>query len=555
MGSFIFYNYNADISKAKTILKSKGHKQIETFSIDRGILLTTNKILVNNKNYVKFDNGDFIAGYGNFFYKKAHGIKAIELIFNEFNLEKYDLPFPVYGHYAFIIHKGTKTVIFNDKAGTFRLYYKNEDNNVCISSSVLSVSSSINNPKFDDINLAAYLGGSFMSEQPVIEGVKNLNTFKIAVFEDGKFSLVKKNNKPSPKRIDNLDEAVNHVTKLIDEQIEQWDAIRDETLSQELTGGLDSRLLACILTRGKFDFDFISYPLFGPDSKIARIVSSVVNKKLIIEENPPITNEEECWGEFDTCFNYYRHYPSQRWTIPHKFQFSGLFGECLATEDGISQFKAGKAYLSDIVKAITVGPYVEKGMRDKLINRNMNYFEEIGIPNDKPLTELQLSVLTHEMLPKFTGDCLFVSGQNAHLFFYSIYNEWNFVNGVSHITMSVREGRKLSIAMIKHLNKKLADLPFVSRRRTKRNSVSSINSLPVVNKSYNKIKALLPNILVDFLYKRLGRIFSNEKLSQIDFSYYKNVVNINMLKKYPNLYSGILNRMYSLEIIRKKLGF
>lgn len=71
---------------------------------------------------------------------------------------------------------------------------------------------------------------------------------------------------------------------------------------------------------------------------------------------------------------------------------------------------------------------------------------------------------------------------------------------------------------------------------------------------YNGVKKMLPKFVVNFLYSKMGRCFSKERLSRIDLDYYKDYLDTEELRRYPNLYSDILNRLYSLDIIRKTYG-
>ena len=56
---------------------------------------------------------------------------------------------------------------------------------------------------------------------------------------------------------------------------------------------------------------------------------------------------------------------------------------------------------------------------------------------------------------------------------------------------------------------------------------------------------------MDFIYKRMGRVLSPERFSQIDFKRYDDVIEVKPMMAHPNLYSAILNRLHSVETLRK----
>ena len=64
----------------------------------------------------------------------------------------------------------------------------------------------------------------------------------------------------------------------------------------------------------------------------------------------------------------------------------------------------------------------------------------------------------------------------------------------------------------------------------------------------------MPKFIVDRVYQRMGRSFILERYNAINIDYYRDLVDVEELKRYRNLYSYTLNRMYSIEILRKILN-
>lgn len=149
---------------------------------------------------------------------------------------------------------------------------------------------------------------------------------------------------------------------------------------------------------------------------------------------------------------------------------------------------------------------------------------------------------------------MYNSGVQAHLYFYQIYNEYHFNHFIMDIAFEAKSGRKLTLALIKAIDSDLASFPFVSRRRTRMNSVAEVSELPIQYKSYNGIKRILPKFVVNFLFGRMGRKYDVKRLKGVDLSLYREVINVDKYKRYPNMYSGYLNRLSSVEVLRKKFN-
>ena len=337
MGAFLFSTKKVDSAKVVDVLNSRGHKIIEVESINNTILVHAPKILVDNVNYLSSrelggDKDDFICGIGTYFYKNCYGIDALKLVFND--LEVVLKNKTVYGHWAFVVRKNSVTYVFNDMSGTMRLYYQQDESGVVVSSSMVSVIASIENPNFDKVRLGAFIVSGYGNEIPFVEGIECVDPLKVLVIEDGKLPKWIDRKEPEIPRINTLEEAVEHCRRLFAEQMNAIkSAIDDEKVGVELTAGLDSRLIASNIKSFGFNYNFVNYPLYGPDSEIANLIAEGLHKEVHVIANEPADNVVSRYGEFDFGFDFYRQYCSNRWQIKNRFQFSGARGECIDTPD------------------------------------------------------------------------------------------------------------------------------------------------------------------------------------------------------------------------------
>lgn len=562
MGVFLFSTKKIDATKVVDVLNSRGHETVEIESVNNTTLVHAPKILVDNVNYLSatdldcVDHTDYICGIGTYFYKNEYGVEALKLIYNDLEsvLEKN----PVYGHWAFVVHKGNTTFVFNDMSGTLRLYYQQEGDNVVISSSMVSIIASIEKPTFDKVRLGAFIASGYGNEIPFVEGIECVDPLKVLKIEDGKAPKWINRKEPEIPRL-NTCEAVEHCKKLFNEQmVVIHKAIGSESVGVELTAGLDSRLIASNIKTAGFNYNFINYPLYGPDSEIAIIIAKGLGKDVHMLANESAKNDAASrYGEFDFGFDYYRQYCNNRWVIKNKFQFSGARGECIDTPDMYSDEDI--SYMNDPRLSILLQHLcVREELTPKYQKLYMDYLKKVyisrGFNIDTHLSEKEQVRFNQMLAGQFTGDYMYNSGVQSHLYFYQIYNEYHFNHFIMDIAFEAKCGRKLTLALIKAIDPELASYPFVSRRRTRMNSVTEVSELPMKYKSYNGIKKILPKSVVNFLYSRMGRVFDVNKLSGADLSLYDEMFDIKKFMKYPNLYSGYLNRLASVEVLRKKLN-
>lgn len=556
MGVFLYSNRPIDAEKVKSVFLSRGHKKVNCYKFGNETILHSGKTLVNNVGELKCNDlgghpDDFILGIGTFFYKGQFGDKALKSIWLDFETILNENS--IYGHWAFVVKKAGKTYVINDMSGCLRLYVVNDENGVVITSSIVSAIASINEPKYDKHRLCGYLTSSFANEIPFIKGIDNIDSWKYFQFDENNGARWIKRDLPEVKRINTMEEAVPYVRGLFKEQMSQIHAIGDERFSVELTGGLDSRLSTSNLDSDGFNYEFIHYPLFGPDKEIADIISARENKRMLVQTNIPIAeNGKEHYGEFDYGFNFFRQYANPRWIIENRLQFSGALGECLSTPLCIDYLDDTR--ITTLVPKFTWNKLMKKDSVSGYHNYVIDYFKKRGFEVYEKLDEKELYNFEQMFEGQISGDFMYNSGAQAQIYFYNMYVEWHFNHFVSNIAYEIKNARRLTIACIKDINPRYAAYPFVSRRRTKRKSVNDVTELSLHYYSYNGVKKLLPNSVVDFIYEKMGRSFSKDRFDAIDLDFYKEVVDIDEIKRHRNLYSDTLNRMYSIEVLRKKFG-
>lgn len=559
MGVFLYSNNKINTEKVEDVLITRGHKDIKNFlKGDNSTLIIAPKILVKNENYICGEElgckDDYVVGIGTYFYKGEYGKTALKLMYED--LDTVLSENPVYGHYAFCIHKNGATYIFNDMSGFMRLYVYEEDGQIVVSSSHTAVLATIKNPKIDKVRFAGFIGGNYGREEGYAQGLILNDPLKYIVIKDRNSPERVRKPIEKVKRIETLDEAVEYVSSLFKEQMNEIkSAVGEERIYTDLTGGLDSRLIASNLRASDFNFEFINYPIFGPDAEIANIISKGLDKKLFVQTNQPIGEDfTNHYGEFDFGNNFFRQYPNPRWTLENKFEFSGARGECIDLPDIYADEKLSMmsdARISSLVPKLCLNSIISERYKKKYVEYMVNFVSErTGINPEKGMSEYEQVKFTQFIAGQF-GDSNYNSAAQAHCYFYSLYNEWHFNHYISDIAFDAKSCRRLTIALIKKIDPILGSFPFVSRRRTRRNSVNEVSELPMKYRSYNGIKSMLPKFFVNYIYGKMGRRFKEDLFNSIDINIYADLFDIKELKAHMNLYSDVLNRLYSVDKIVK----
>lgn len=550
MGAFILSNKNTSTD----VLKSKGHKKIDTFCKGAFYLTVAKKITIENENCLCFENGDFIIGLGTFVYKDVACSNALIKIYNDFDYNS--LKEEIWGHYAMAIKKGEKVYIFCDRGGLFRIFYHIDClGNYCVSSSFLTVVSSIENPKFDAINLAAYVDGiecPFIEDCNVLKGKDTL-----VVSQDGHMDLVERQELDRPKPI--LDEtlAISYVRSLLFKQIEKIQILANELkcpVSSELTGGLDSRLIACLVKRLNIECDFVNYPLNGMDKLCADLVAKEVKKVVKTINHHPIQFKDidKHLGEFDLGFNYFRHYPRISWNYPNPIQLNGFRGEGLSTYSFMDNDNTF-TILKHLKKKLSL--LVRKKIKNEYVERQKTILADNGFSLNQHFGSYDQNMYAHYIYgTEMDGN--FISAQNAFIYFISLYAEYNFYHALSAVVNDVKRERRLVIKLIKEIDKQLANVRFSSHIRNEGQSVNEVEYIKDI--VYTDLKPFIPDILLNLLYKRRASQYFRANLITMKQEIisgggkYNELMNVGKIIRYPFLYKNNLERLTSVEILRRK---
>lgn len=232
MGVFLYSNQQLNPQKVEDVFKSRGHNNIHHHRMDNGAtLIVAPKIIVKNENYISGDElgckEDYAIGIGTYFYKGSYGKTALKLVYDNLNSVLTDNL--VYGHYAFCIRKNGATYIFNDMSGFMRLYAYEKNDNLVVSSSQTSVLATIEKPQIDKARLAGFVAGHYGREEGYIKGLFAINPYKYIVIKDGEKPIWINKTVPEVRRIDNLNEAVEFVSSLFKEQMNELKAAIGDT--------------------------------------------------------------------------------------------------------------------------------------------------------------------------------------------------------------------------------------------------------------------------------------------------------------------------------------
>ena len=191
-------------------------------------------------------------------------------------------------------------------------------------------------------------------------------------------------------------------------------------------------------------------------------------------------------------------------------------------------------------------------IRDKYRKYLYEYYSLQGYNIQTPIDVLEQSNFIQNLYVQRTGDGLFISGQNSHQYFYSLFNEYHFISSVANIALDIRKNRELTIALIKSIDSTLAGLPFVSHRRTVGKSLNNITNIK--ERSYTPLKKVLPENLLNQIFRMFnkGNPIKDTLMDNIDYELYAKLINVKKIQKYPRLYSVVLQRLASIEYLRQR---
>ena len=126
MGRITISNSSNFIKKDKDFNLRAGFNSYNQISFGNIKVVVYHKRLFENENFLKIDKFNFIATVGTIIYKGFYGIKALKLLFDDFEnninfIRKHSL-----GNYNICIRKYNKIYFFTDKYNIINSYYFND---------------------------------------------------------------------------------------------------------------------------------------------------------------------------------------------------------------------------------------------------------------------------------------------------------------------------------------------------------------------------------------------------------------------------------------------
>ena len=248
-----------------------------------------------------------------------------------------------------IDHRMNKTYSFIDNSGLFEAYY----DNYLISTSFLEIvkESKFNTKDLDKRRIIEFLNaGVLYNKRTFFEEVKKIDRLEILVSHENQRSLHYK----VERDLEPLEEEF-----FVDFFAGFAKSVENQSVSVDLTGGIDSRLLATILDANDVKFECsVSGSNKDKDVAIAEEVAHKLNHSLIVSERPSTIEEKEMEQLFYFCdglyeiFNAYsgRNSQLQRSNREVDLIITGAGGELFKDFFWLQDFPQYRKSTSDIGK-------------------------------------------------------------------------------------------------------------------------------------------------------------------------------------------------------------
>lgn len=236
------------------------------------------------------------------------------------------------------------------------------------------------------------------------------------------------------------------------------------------------------------------------------------------------------------------------------YQFTGGRGEVIDTPQLYST-KSRK--LEDLVNNVDIararGLFNSK-MKTKIKQFLINLYCSYGYKPKQELSEKEITSFT-ETLGATLNDSRTISAYNTIATRYGMFSEWHFRHHVTDISFNAKKDRALTLSLISYMDTELGSFPFSSHVRTLGESVNEAAKHPFHYKKRKNLKDRLPDFILEIYKKKNSRCFDKLLMSQINFDDYADIIQVNRLCRYPSVYNSVLERLYSIEILRRKFGF
>jgi hypothetical protein len=251
MSSFFLTNNLDSYKKSMEEMSGRGLEVSGTHEVDGKYFASFKKRSIDNKNYLKIDNNNFIAVSGSFIYNGKVGLEALQIAFQYFNGSMDFIYHDSLFQGALVICKDGKINIAVDKYNVYWVYYYNINNNFYISSSLSSTVRSLDE-KILDVNryIEAIIQRGTIGNKMFYEGVYRLFGNEIISIDEGGLDVNKVDHINGNNFSDlSVDSIVQSFSKLLLEKYGQIYKAFGNDIGIHLTGGFDSRLHLAVLLK------------------------------------------------------------------------------------------------------------------------------------------------------------------------------------------------------------------------------------------------------------------------------------------------------------------
>lgn len=585
MGSFIF-STNRNIDEALNLFKQKGF-QISTEIRDPNFTIVLyNKLYSTSKNYIKYQNSDFIIGVGTLLYKYRFGEEALDLLYNDFDTVN-SIDQHLIGSFFVMVRKGGSIYFFNDRAAMYRVYYHVDKNDLIISNSFLAISSVLGSKTLN--RQAMYELVMMGATESLITEIDLFDGNKIGVFDSRTLSVSIIQKPDFNAYIEINLECFEDIVKATIENLNTYmEAIKlafDGAVASQLAGGTDTRLLACLLKHSGIKHAFCHFCNNPLDLKIADAVSKGEKRKLLVHPSSKMDNIDNVTEyqsflkdnvfRFESLFSLFGSNSSD-WEEPHlsftsnkKYLVLGGMGGEIFFQDWTTPWPW------DVWErkrhSISIKEFIQKNSSPYsmlFINKeDERDFTRRLTAKIQQILDIDTTKLDYVLINKLSQLYIarlfispYVSYANTLTYFLAPFTDARIAYNTFCIPPEFRIKRRLSVAMIKTLDPILANYPFVSRMKTTGDSFLKIDEFSEVHNISDLIRdcPFFPRRLYDALwyYKHkkdpLPFYFQREFIVDLfgeDKLIIERFINIERCRNVL-----FLNKIYSLELLIRCFG-
>lgn len=521
MSKLVLSNIENVVNKIKTRSIEAGYSNFKEYCVDGFNLLAFTKLNVNNENFFKLTNGDFIATSGTLIYKEQLGKKALRLLYENFHGKLKDVREYIVGNYLLTIKKNDKIYIFCEENNLFNIFYRYNNNKWIVSNSFNDVAMyntkelTINNFNFLEYSFQSTIIGNgtvyneiykLLGDEYVVIDLKE-DSFKVRNEEID--SLV--SSDIDTNSIDYFCEVLNDKVRIISEKF------KNHTMC--MTGGLDSRLVFSSMMKNNIKpnltYGIGNSPLTNTKSKdlsINRIIAEryALDLSVMNWDTPEEFNRDwlELNDKYDILSLIYagsKNVFGALENIKTEFIDFGYFGEPYRNVPWIDQLKSDTFTINEFIDDF----YIYKPLKTSITNytqyRNhlkdkFLYLCEMKNLNPNKLTKIDFQVL-HNVYRK-GADTMLLNLMNRLCYSVSILGQKELLDISEILPYSIKKDSNFILKAINNNYCDTLEIPFFSHIENWIFDSESFKLIP-----FNKEK-----LVSKFLKAKFKKIITNDKL-------------------------------------------